>query len=291
MITSMTGFGSSEKTTESYSLRVEIKTLNSKYFDPSLKIPKEFTQWEFEIKSILEKGLVRGKVNLLIDFQVKKADEPPIIINDALFQAYYKKYSEMAFKVDSTTTELFKLALHSPQVMVPEEDPEKLINWEDLKSTVEAAVKNCVDFRADEGKKLLKALEEARNNIQQGLTEVQNLDPFRIQNIRARIETSLNEIKDRISIDSNRFEQELIYYIEKIDITEEKVRLQSHLDYMAEIMAEDASNGKKLGFLSQELGREINTIGSKANDAGIQRSVVKMKEELEKIKEQVLNVL
>ena len=287
----MTGFGSSEKMTDSYSLRVEIKTLNSKYFDPSLKIPKEFTQWEFEIKSILEKGLIRGKVNLLIDFQVKKADEPPIIINDALFQAYYRKYSEMAFKVDSSTNELFKLALHSPQVMVPEEDPEKLIRWEDLKSAVGEAVDHCISFRQEEGKKLQEALNVARSSIEAGLQQVKELDPARIENIKSRIETSLNEIKDRISIDSNRFEQELIYYIEKIDITEEKVRLQSHLDYMADIISEQSSNGKKLGFLAQELGREINTIGSKANDAGIQRSVVKMKEELEKIKEQVLNVL
>lgn len=291
MIHSMTGFGASEKATDSYSLKVEIKTLNSKYHDPSLKIPKEFIQWEIEIKSLLAKGLKRGKINLSIEFIPKSFDEPPISINESLFESFYKKFSEMAFKVGSKNDDLFKLALYAPNVMVPTESIEGIISWNELKETIEEAIKKCNTYRADEGEKLRLALIDSKNKIQEGLGEVEKLDPSRVENVKKRLKQSIEEIQDKVTVDPNRFEQELIYYIEKLDISEEKVRLQSHLDYFDDIIKANEPTGKKLGFLSQEIGREINTIGSKANDAGMQRAVVGMKEELEKIKEQVLNVL
>ncbi len=197
----------------------------------------------------------------------------------------------MAFKADSSTDELFKLALHSPQVLIPQENAEELISFEEIRSTIEEAINKCNQFRREEGQKLEKALVEAKEKIGTGLQKVSELDPKRIAGIKSRLEQSVAELKEKVKADPNRFEQELIYYIEKLDISEEKVRLQSHLDYFDDIIATEGQNGKKLGFLSQEIGREINTIGSKANDAEIQREVVAMKEELEKIKEQVLNVL
>ena len=291
MIISMTGFGSAEASTELYSLKAEIKTLNSKFFDPILKVPKEFSTWELEIKATLEKVLKRGKVNVLIEFVTKSEELVPVSINEALFKTYYKTFDKLAHEQGASADELFKLALHSPNVIVPRDDFSDLLGKNELLQIVESAAENCQEFRSKEGARLEEALQESIDTIADQLEKIKELDPLRIQNIRNRIGKSIGELKDQIKVDENRFEQELIYYIEKIDITEEKVRLASHLDYFQEVMGEAESNGKKLGFISQEIGREINTIGSKANDAEIQRAVVNMKEALEKIKEQVLNVI
>jgi uncharacterized protein (TIGR00255 family) len=291
MIISMTGFGAAESKNDTYSLKTEVKTLNSKFFDPILKIPKEFSNWELDIKSTLEKVLKRGKVSLSIEFTTQSEDLVPVHINESLFKVYYKSYDKLAHEHGASADELFKLALHSPNVIVPRDDFADLISAEALLAVVLQAAKNCQDFRTKEGSRLQLALQESIDTIASQLELIKSLDPQRIANIRSRISKSVNDLKDQVKVDENRFEQELIYYIEKLDITEEKVRLASHLEYFSEVMAEKESNGKKLGFISQEIGREINTIGSKANDAEIQRAVVSMKEALEKIKEQVLNVI
>ena len=293
MITSMTGFGSAEKITEEYSLKVEIKTLNSKFFDPSYRLPNAFLKWEMEIKALLEKGLGRGKVNLGVYFELKNFEQPPIQINQQLFDAYYKRLQQLSDGLGiEGKVALFKMAMNMPNVVVHEESPEGNISFEVFKAVLLKGVADCNQFRLQEGINLQKALVASHEKIRHGLSEVEKLDPGRIENLKNRIYHSLEEVKQRIQIDQNRFEQELIYYIEKLDLTEEKIRLGSHLDYFIDVINNDQGvSGKKLGFLCQELGREINTIGSKANDAGIQRSVVRMKEELEKIKEQILNIL
>jgi uncharacterized protein (TIGR00255 family) len=291
MIVSMTGFGASEVSSDVYSLKAEVKTLNSKFFDPILKIPKEFSIWELEIKGALEKILRRGKINLSLEFITQSDAMIPVHINETLFDVYFKKFDKLAHEHGATADELFKLALHAPNVMEPRDDFAEMVNPQDVIRVIEEAALKCDDFRKNEGERLFDALKSSINTIEKYLELVQKLDPKRVENIRSRIEKSISELKDQTKLDENRFEQELIYYIEKLDISEEKVRLRSHLDYFMEVMDAKDSNGKKLGFISQEIGREINTIGSKANDAEIQRAVVNMKEALEKIKEQVLNVI
>jgi uncharacterized protein (TIGR00255 family) len=291
MIISMTGFGSAEHITEQYTLKVEIKTLNSKFLDAIIKIPKEFNSWEIEIKSRIENILKRGKVNLLVEYIPTGISEPPVIIQEELFKKYFQRFKAMTNAVGEETPDLFRLALQAPNVLMPREDMEVSLTKEKLLEVIEQACRQCLNFRTGEGEKLERAIVESVEKIEQGLEAVIKEDESRPDHIRGRILNALNEVKDNIQFDENRFEQELIYYLEKLDIKEEKVRLQSHLQLFRETLAKTDQNGKKLGFISQEIGREINTIGSKANHAGIQRSVVDMKDELEKIKEQLLNVL
>ena len=293
MITSMTGFGFAEKITEEYSLKVEIKTLNSKFFDASYRLPNAFLKWDMEIKALLEKELGRGKINLGIYFEPKNFEQPTIQINQKLFYAYYERLEQLSDDLGiEGKVDLFKMAINMPNVVVHEESSDGNISFEVFKAVLLKGVADCNRFRLQEGTNLHKALVASHGKIRKGLSDIEKLDPERIENLKNRIYHSLEEVEHRIQIDKNRFEQELIYYIEKLDLTEEKIRLGSHLDYFIEILSDDQGvSGKKLGFLCQELGREINTIGSKANDAGIQRSVVGMKEELEKIKEQILNIL
>lgn len=287
----MTGYGSAEAITEKYTLKVELKSLNSKFLDLILKLPREFSDREMDIKSIISKKLIRGKVNFTIDFQPNQFGESPVAINQELFQLYYDQFAELAKSNLTNRDELFKLAVHAPNVMVAKEDFSDLISFEEMAAVVKEAVDKCDQFRADEGKQLEKALRHNIEAISEGLETVAKLDPERVANIRGRLDQAISELREKTQVDENRFEQELIFYVEKLDISEEKVRLKSHLDYFLEILAGSEANGKKLGFVAQEIGREINTIGSKANDAGIQRTVVKMKDELEQIKEQVLNVM
>ena len=293
MITSMTGFGSAEKISEKYSLNVEIKTVNSKFFDASFRLPRAFLKWEMEIKALLEKELGRGKINLGVHFELQSFEQPPIQINQELFDAYYKHLEHLSGDLGASgKVALFKMAMNMPNVILHEEHLEGNISFEAFKEVLLEGVADCNQFRRQEGANLQEALVASHQKIRKGLSDVEERDPGRIENLKSRIHQSLEEIKQRVKVDENRFEQELIYYIEKLDLTEEKIRLGSHLDYFIDIISDDkGASGKKLGFLCQELGREINTIGSKANDAGIQRSVVGMKEELEKIKEQILNIL
>ncbi len=287
----MTGFGSAEIESDNFILKVEIRTLNSKFFDLSMKMPKELTVWESEIKSLLENGLKRGKVNFVLDLVSKGDVDVPVNVDEDLFHLYYNLYKKLSVDVGDNNSDLFKEALHSPNVLVPKELSPDEIPFDEVSEVITKSIDTCNSFRKTEGKKLENAVKTSVLQIANALEKVKKIDPERVQNIRERIEQSIKEIESRVKMDQNRFEQELIYYIEKLDITEEKVRLKSHLDHFLETMNESGPLGKKLGFISQEIGREINTIGSKANYASMQREVVNMKEELEKIKEQVLNVL
>jgi len=292
MIESMTGFGAASIVTDNWQIKCEIRTLNSKFLDLSYKLPKELSEFELEIKNLLTNELKRGKVALSIEINDQKglADQN-LEINEELFDAYFAQLKKMAEKVGADTSDIFRLALQSPDVMKtkePENNEEAGALF--IKVLKEALVK-CKDFRQQEGKALDLKLSEYIDSIEQGLNSVKERDPERVKNIKNRIDHNLQEAIGVDKIDPNRFEQEVIYYIEKLDITEEKDRLGNHLKFFREILGLKNSNGKKLGFISQEIGREINTIGSKSNDATLQRYVVEMKEELEKIKEQVLNIV
>jgi uncharacterized protein (TIGR00255 family) len=292
MIKSMTGYGLAGFEDDNYVVSVEVKTLNSKFLDLSIRSPKQFSDKELEIRNLVSAVLERGKVNLNLDFSYKSLDEMPVAVNEDLFLSYYKTYQNLAEKTQTSSPDLFKLALQSPQVLNSNvEKKTDTDEWETVKKTIEIALKHCDAFRKDEGNTLEGKFLENLAVIREGLETVKIQDPERKNRIRERIKGNFRDWMEENSFDQNRLEQELIYYFEKIDITEEIVRLESHLDYFEKNLRDGDSQGKKLGFISQELGREINTIGSKANDAMIQRSVVVMKDELEKIKEQSLNIL
>jgi uncharacterized protein (TIGR00255 family) len=235
--------------------------------------------------------LDRGKVSISIDFVAKGMQSLPVQLNEDLFKTYHAAFGKLAASVGETSADLFKLALHAPNVMVTAPmDREETEDWGQVKSILEEALMRCEGFRADEGASLFVKLQENIDTIRKGLTRIKAEEPIRKEKIQSRIRGHFSQWMDENSFDANRFEQELIYYFEKIDITEELVRLETHLDYFMKSMEQEVNQGKKLGFISQEIGREINTIGSKANDAEIQKHVIQMKDELEKIKEQSLNV-
>ena len=288
----MTGYGFAGLEDNNFIISVEVKTLNSKFLDLSIRSPKQFSDKELEIRNMVSGVLERGKVNLNIEFTNKTTEDLPISINEDLFLTYFSKYQAMLEKTGSQSGEIFKLALQSPNVIsnISEKNTDAQ-EWESIKVAITKALKECDVFRSDEGKVLEGKFLENLSVIRKGLDEVKKADPVRKERIRERIRNNFKDWLEENSFDKNRFEQELIYYFEKIDITEELVRLETHLDYFEKNLKEDNNQGKKLGFISQEIGREINTIGSKANDAQIQKHVVIMKDELEKIKEQSLNIL
>lgn len=288
----MTGYGSTNFSDNGLSINVEVRTLNSKFLDLSLKLPKAFTEKELLVRNLVNDVLQRGKVSLSVEYNNQQETTLKQQYNEELFMKYYEQLKRMSDRVVAPQDELFKLALNSPDVIVnaqPEGVEEE--DWERLLPLIKHALSKCDDFRAKEGAELQEKLVGYIQRIDDNLVEIEKLDPTRVQRIRDRIKGNLSDVVEEEGLDKNRLEQEIIYYIEKLDITEEKVRLKSHLDHFMEILRGDKSSGKKLGFISQEIGREINTIGSKANDAPIQKLVVGMKEELEKIKEQLLNVL
>lgn len=287
----MTGFGRAESFTEDLNIVVEVKSLNSKFFDTIIKMPKAFSEKEIEVRNILEKSLVRGKISVAIDYQNKTTGSQPQVINKSLLTKYYNELNSLATKLSDDKADIFRLALYLPDVISPEISNDEIANWEIIKSVMIEAIDYCNVFRTQEGKNLSKELTTYIEEIDKSLGEIDKMDPERIIQIRDRIKSNLAELIPENNYDENRFEQELIYYLEKLDISEEKVRLKGHLDYFLDEMNSPESNGKKLNFISQEIGREINTIGSKANYAPITRSVVLMKDSLEKVKEQLLNIL
>lgn len=292
MIKSMTGYGIASQESENLKIHVEVKTLNSKFLDLNLRIPKSLNDKELEIRKIISDKLERGKVALSLEYVDATARPSKLAIDTPLFLAYYNELKNLAQEVNADTSDIFKLALQSPEVMLSENQLEdEGIHWELLKEKINEALAACDNFRITEGATLQAQLESSIREIGNMLEKIIEQDPLRIQNIRNRIKQNIEELSLKGTADENRLEQEIIYYIEKLDISEEKVRLKSHLDYFLEVMNMPTSQGKKLGFISQEIGREINTIGSKANDALIQKYVVGMKEELEKIKEQLLNIV
>jgi uncharacterized protein (TIGR00255 family) len=292
MIKSMTGFGQATFSSGEGTLSVEVKSLNSKFFDLSLRLPKKYAEKELELRNLIAEKLERGKVSLSIDYQTGLKLEIRQQYNEALFISYFNELKKLADKVNAGHDSLFQMALNSPDV-VQSNGKEELdsAEWDRVIGLLNEALKKCDHFRSEEGKSLEGKLAGYIENIRHGLVEVEKIDPKRIEKIRSRIKGNILDFFGNEGFDANRLEQEIIFYIEKLDIHEERVRLKTHLDYFLKIMGEMQSNGKKLGFISQEIGREINTIGSKANDAEMQQHVVMMKEELEKIKEQLNNVL
>lgn len=294
MLKSMTGFGSVLLDNEEFSLSIEIKTLNSKYSDVALRLPKYFSaEQEIELRNQATQQLERGKISISVDFQDKGIQNPSAQVNEVLFHNYYQSLQKLAKEVNAPPSDLFRLALQMPDVLVQSLQTNNLDTnqWDMVFNHFQEAIRKCQVFRKQEGEKLKLNFFEYIQKIESLLKKVSEKDPERIGIIRERLQTRIREMENSEKYDPNRFEQEILYYLEKLDITEEKVRLQNHLDYFRETLNQQNVSGKKLNFIAQEIGREINTIGSKAQDASIQRQVVEMKEELEKIKEQVLNVM
>lgn len=288
----MTGYGQISASSGDGTLSIEVKSLNSKFLDLSLRLPKKFIDKELEVRSLITDKLERGKVSVSIELQSGAKQEMRQQYNEDLFITYFNELKKLANKVSVSHDSLFQLALSSPDVIQTngkeELDPAE---WEGTRSMLIEAINKCDHFREEEGKSLEDKLRSYIEHIRLGLLEVEKIDPTRIEKVRSRIKGNITDFFGSEGFDANRLEQEIIFYIEKLDIHEERVRLKTHLDYFIKGMSEKQSSGKKLGFISQEIGREINTIGSKANDAEMQKHVVMMKEELEKIKEQLSNVL
>ena len=288
---SMTGYGRNERVSQHFLIRAEIRTLNSKFLDFLPRYPKELVSKEVELKNMVTTFLKRGKIMFTLDLQVIGDDFRTVQIDERLFKTYYEKFKSLSETVDGSTSDLVRLAIQAPEVIKQQELSSDKLPWEDIKKTVSSAIQDCISFRIKEGEVLIGKLSEYITNIDDGLKIVTLADESRADNVRNRLQKELDEIKGKVQVDENRFEQELIFYLERLNISEEKVRLKQHLNYFDEVMTKEKDSGKKLGFIAQEIGREINTISSKANDSKIQRTVVTMKDELEKIKEQILNLL
>ncbi len=291
MISSMTGYGSAVYDGEEFSVSVMIKSLNSKGLDISMRTSSIIADKEIEIRNLISKSLVRGKVYASIEVKPKSEETLKKALNRELFDAYYKEIKGLNNQLEENT-DVLRLVLGLPEVYTSRE--EKLFeeqSWGTIKKTIEEALGYCSDFRLTEGKALEAHLLNCVEKIKKVISEIGELDPKRIENVRKRMDNQLKSVKEDLKIDQNRFEQEMIYYLEKLDISEEKVRLSKHIDHFLETLHSKEAIGKKLSFITQEMGREMNTIGAKANDAAIQKNVVLMKDELEKIKEQTSNIL
>jgi len=291
MIKSMTGFGKATRSYGNKTLSVEIRSVNSKQFDLYLKLPNGYKEKELDIRQLLAQHIERGKVECTITLE-ENIQAASLKLNAAVIKDYFNQIGSIARELNIELTDrILGTVLRLPDAMSAEDESLTPEEWEMIVSAISAAVEAFDEFRTQEGQNLANDMLSRVHLIQQYLSEIEPFEKERIERIRTRIRTSLAEVFPNNNIDSNRFEQELIYYLEKLDITEEKVRLQNHCNYFVQTLHEPASNGKKLGFIAQEMGREINTIGSKANDTNIQRLVVMMKDELEKIKEQLGNIL
>ena len=286
MIQSMTGFGKATLQLPSKKITVEVKSLNSKGLDLNVRMPSLYREMELGLRNQIALKLERGKVDFSI-FIESTAEQTSTKVNVAIVKGYINQLREVY--ADADETELMKMAIRMPDTMKIERDEIDENDWVQIQTVIEEALQNILTFRKDEGMSLEKEFQLRIGNIRQYMTEALALDPERVQAIKDRLQTAIAELK--VNVDENRFEQELIYYLEKLDITEEKVRLTNHLDYFLETINGTEANGRKLGFITQEMGREINTMGSKSNHVQMQKLVVQMKDELEKIKEQVLNVL
>lgn len=287
----MTGYGIASYDSGKTKYTVEIKSLNSKFLELSLRLPKIFSEKEFQLRNDCSKQIDRGKVNLSINVEQATSNVKAAGIDRDLLKHYYNQLKSVSEELNEQSSNLMQLALGLPEVVKYEEDTVSEDEWKQVEKTFQQAMANFQKFRADEGNVLEADVKMRIGIILKNLELVEVEEPKRVPAIRERLNQFLSEAVGADGIDKNRFEQELIYYIDKLDITEEKTRLKAHCDYFIETLKNADANGKKLGFISQEIGREINTLGSKANDANMQKLVVGMKEELEKIKEQLLNVL
>jgi uncharacterized protein (TIGR00255 family) len=266
-------------------ISIELKSLNSKNLDVNARMPSMYRAKELDIRKLIAKHLVRGKIDFSLFVEITGEDTSSKI-NKTVVREYIKQLKDV---VDGDTTELLKMAIRLPDAVTTDRDEIDEREWAAIEEEIHMAIDKIIAYRTDEGQILKQDFSNRISALQTLLRAVIEMDPERIDGVRARLERGIAEIKEKV--DDNRFEQELVYYIEKFDITEEKVRLENHLDYFLKSLNSEDSNGKKLGFITQEIGREINTIGSKANYAPMQKLVVQMKDELEKIKEQLLNVL
>lgn len=287
----MTGFGKAECELKDRKVIIEIKSLNSKNLDIYAKIPGMYREKELEIRNIISKKLQRGKVEFVLYYEITD-DNRATTINSGVVKNYIDQLKSVADDLNLETSEqLLQIAIRLPDTLNTERDKIDENDWKIISHTIINALDKLDEFRIQEGKYLKKDIERRIKIIDDKKNEITPFEIARTEKIKEKLKVSLNKNVDEQDYDKNRFEQELIYYLEKLDITEEKVRLTNHCNYFLEMLDEPESNGKKLGFISQEIGREINTIGSKANDSDIQKRVVLMKDELEKIKEQMLNIL
>ena len=286
MIQSMTGFGKASLQLPTKKITVEVKSLNSKGLDLNTRMPSVYREMELSLRNQIAQQLERGKIDFSLFIEVT-GEETSTKVNAPIVKAYINQMR--AILADANETELMKMAVRMPDALKTERDEIDENEWTEIQKVIIEALNNILNFRQAEGLSLEKEFSLRIANIRQYLNEAIALDPERIQNIKDKLQTAITELK--VNVDENRFEQELIYYLEKLDVTEERVRLNNHLDYFLETINGSEANGRKLGFITQEMGREINTLGSKSNHAGMQKLVVMMKDELEKIKEQVLNVL
>ena len=282
----MTGYGKVVLELTAKTVRIEIKSLNSKSLDLNVRMPNEYRPKELELRKIIGSRLKRGKIDVSFYVDIEKAKNPTKI-NTSIVKNYMDQLSNISG--GGRNLDLLKMAIKMPDSISAEKEEIDEQEWSLIISGAEDALNKIENYRKDEGKALYSDFSNRLNNIKSLLKKAVEIDPERIKKVRERLTKSVLELKEKI--DQNRFEQELIYYIEKLDINEEKIRLDNHLDYFFKTLNQNQSNGKKLGFIAQEIGREINTIGSKANYAPMQKIVVQMKDELEKIKEQLLNVL
>ncbi|MFC5194079.1 YicC/YloC family endoribonuclease [Bizionia hallyeonensis] len=285
MIHSMTGYGKSVLQLPTKKVTIEVKSLNSKNLDLNARMPSIYREKELSLRKLIGNQLERGKIDFSIYVEMT-GEETSTQINKPAVKQYMKQLKEL---VDGDDTELLKMAVRFPDALNTEREEIDENEWNLILNEVKIALKNIDTYRLDEGKALELDFRNRVQNIADILEDIIAMDPDRIEGVRERLRKGVEELKEKV--DENRFEQELVFYIEKFDITEEKVRLKNHLDYFIQALDSDDSNGKKLGFIGQEMGREINTIGSKSNYAPMQKLVVQMKDELEKIKEQLLNVL
>lgn len=286
MIQSMTGFGKATLQLPTKKITVEVKSLNSKGLDLNVRMPSLYREMELGLRNQIALQLERGKVDFSI-FIESTAEQTSTKVNVPIVKAYMEQLRAVYTEADEV--ELMKMAIRMPDTMKTEREEIDENDWAQIETAIAEALQNILTFRRDEGQSLEKEFQLRIANIRQYMNEALALDHERVKTIKDRLHNAITELK--VAVDENRFEQELIYYLEKLDITEEKVRLTNHLDYFLETINGTEANGRKLGFITQEMGREINTMGSKSNHAQMQKLVVQMKDELEKIKEQVLNVL
>ena len=286
MIQSMTGFGKATLQLPAKKITVEIKSLNSKGLDLNTRMPSVFREMELGLRNQLSQRLERGKIDFSLYVEIT-GEETSSKINVPIVRGYINQMKAVIPNADET--ELMKMAIRMPDALKTERDEIDENEWKKIQTVIDEALENIAQFRKDEGVSLEKEFLHRIANIMTLMNKAVSYDAERVATVKTRLRTALDELKE--NVDENRFEQELIFYLEKYDITEEKVRLENHLNYFIETLAGTEANGRKLGFITQEMGREINTMGSKSNHSEMQKLVVMMKDELEKIKEQVLNVL
>jgi len=286
MIQSMTGFGKATLQLPTKKITIEVKSLNSKGLDLNVRMPSVYREMELGLRNQISTVLERGKIDFSIYIETS-TEQTSSKVNVPIIKAYINQLRDVYANADET--ELMKMAVRMPDALKTEREEIDENDWAQIQNVIDESLANILNFRKDEGISLEKEFLLRIGNILSLMNEAVSYDTERVETVRTRLKTALDELK--VTVDENRFEQELIFYLEKYDITEEKVRLENHLNYFIETLAGTEANGRKLGFITQEMGREINTMGSKSNHAQMQKLVVMMKDELEKIKEQVLNVL